>query len=289
MGDVPGGAGQTERRSDRRFGGTAMILASSFFDHVLDSQELEILPSIGLAIHIPWPLSKFIVLQLIAAGLILFFYIRLAKRVRNGDAPRGWWWNSLEGLLAFVRNEVAKPCIGEHDADRFVPFLWTIFLFILVNNLLGLIPFMGSATGSFWVTSGLALCAALVIHGAPIRRFGPVHYVKSYYPHIDAPGGPLIGLFIAGIEIVGHFIKAFVLAVRLYANIFAGHTVLAVILFFVVMAKNAPGYLFWPIGIGSTLFIVALSFLELFIAFLQAYVFTFLTSLFLGMTLNPEH
>ena len=148
---------------------------------------------------------------------------------------------------------------------------------------------MGSATGSLWVTTALALCAAGLIHGAAVFKHGPVHYVKSYFPHIDAPGGFFIGLFIMGIEIFGHFIKTFVLAVRLYANIFAGHTVLAVILFFVVMAKNTPFYLFWPIGIGSTLFIVALSFLELFIAFLQAYVFTFLTSIFLGMTLHPEH
>ena len=268
-----------------------MILASSFFDHVLDTDKWHIFESIDLGFQLPWPLTKFIVLQVLAAGLIAFFFIRLAKRVRNGEPPRGWWWNSLEVLLTFVRNEVAKPCIGEHDADKYVPFLWTIFLFILVNNLLGIIPFMGSATGSLWVTTALALCAAAVIHGSAVFKHGPVRYLKSYYPHIDAPMGlgVVIGLFIAGIEIMGHFIKTFVLAVRLYANIFAGHTVLAVILYFVVMAKHAPSYLFWPIGIGSTLFIVALSFLELFIAFLQAYVFTYLTSLFLGMTLHPEH
>ena len=266
-----------------------MILASSFFDHVLDTRHWHIFESIGLGLKLPAPLSKFIVLELIAAGLIAFFFIRLARKVQNGEPARGWWWNSLEVLLTFIRNEVAKPCIGEHDADKYVPFLWTMFLFILVNNLLGILPFMGSATGSFWVTSALALCAFGLIHGAAVWKHGPVHYVKSYYPHIDAPGGALIGAFIMFIEIMGHFIKTFVLAVRLYANIFAGHTVLAVILYFVVMAKHAPGYLFWPIGIGSSLFIVALSFLELFIAFLQAYVFVFLTSIFLGMTLHPEH
>src|SRR5438552_648738 len=152
-----------------------MILASSFFDHVLDTRHWHIFESIGLGIKIPAPLSKFIILELIAAALILFFYIRLARRVRNGEAPRGWWWNSLEVLLTFVRNEVAKPCIGEHDADKYLPFLWTMFLFILVNNLLGILPFMGSATGSFWVTSGLALCAAAVIHGGAVYKHGPVH------------------------------------------------------------------------------------------------------------------
>src|SRR5262249_11889998 len=221
--------------------------------------------------------------------LIAYFFIRLARKIKNGEPPRGWWWNALESLLTFIRNEVAKPCIGEHDADKYVPFLWTMFIFIVVNNLLGLVPFFGSATGSFWVTLALALCAAGLIHGVPIFKHGVVDYIKSYYPHIDAPGGAFIGAFIMVIEIFGHFIKTFVLAVRLYANIFAGHTVLAVILYFVVMAKNTHSALFWTIGFGSSLFIVALSFLELLIAFLQAYVFVFLTSLFLGMTLHPEH
>jgi F-type H+-transporting ATPase subunit a len=266
-----------------------MILASSFFDHVLDTDHWHIFESMDFGFKLPWPLTKFVVLQLFAAVLIAFFFIRLAKKVKDGQPPRGWWWNSLEVLLTFIRNEVAKPCIGDHEADKYVPFLWTVFLFILVNNLLGIFPFLGSPTASPLVTLALALCAAGMIHGVPVFKHGPIHYVKSYFPHIDAPGGFFIGLFIMGIEIFGHVIKTFVLAVRLYANIFAGHTVLAVILFFVIMAKNAPAYLFWPIGIGSTLFIVALSFLELFVAFLQAYVFVFLTALFLGMTLHPEH
>ena len=99
----------------------------------------------------------------------------------------------------------------------------------------------------------------------------------------------MIGLFIAAIEIFGHLIKTFVLAVRLFANIFAGHMVLAIILSFILLAKNAPALAFWPISIASVMFIVALSFLELFVAFLQAYVFAYLTALFLGSTLHPEH
>jgi F-type H+-transporting ATPase subunit a len=264
-----------------------MVFAVDFFEHVLDTQHWNFFETVGRGIQLPWWLSKFIVLELIAAGLISFFYIRLARRVKSGEPPRGAGWNALESVLTFFRNEVARPVLGEEDADRFLPFIWTMFLFILTNNLLGLFPFMGSPTGSLWVTGALALCAFSVIHGAAIMKHGPVHYLKSYYPHIDAPGGAAIGLFIAFMEIMGHGIKAFVLAVRLFANIFAGHTVLAVILTFIVMARNSS--LFWPISFGSVLFIVVLSFLELFIAFLQAYVFVYLTTIFLSMTLHPEH
>ncbi len=266
-----------------------MTFAVNFFEHVLDTEHWHFFETAHIGIKLPYPLTKFIVLQLIASGLIAFLFIRLARRVKDGQPPKGWGWNALEVVLTYLRNEVAKPALGEHDADKYTPFIWTVFLFILVNNLLGLVPFMGSATGSIWVTGALAISAFFLIHGAAVMKHGPIHYVKSYYPHIDAPGGAFIGIFIAGIEIFGHFIKGFVLAVRLFANIFAGHTVLAVILSFVVMAKSMPALVHVGIGLGSALFIVTLSFLELFVGFLQAYVFTYLTAVFLSMTLHPEH
>jgi F-type H+-transporting ATPase subunit a len=265
-----------------------MIFAVSFFEHVLDTSHWHFFETANLGFKLPWPLTKFVVLQLIAAGLIAFLFIRLARRIKDGQPAHGWGWNALEVLLTFIRDEVARPVL-EEDTDKYVPFLWTIFLFILTNNLMGVIPFMGSATGSILVTGALAICAFFLIHGAAVVKHGPIHYIKSYYPHIDAPGGFFIGLFIAVIEIIGHGIKAFVLAVRLFANIFAGHTVLAVILSFIALAKNTPLFLHMSISVGSVLFIVALSFLEIFVAFLQAYVFVFLTTLFLSMTLHPEH
>src|SRR5262249_49009972 len=186
---------------------------------------------------------------------------------------------------------VAKPSIGEHDADRFVPFLWTMFLFILFCNLLGLVPFMGSPTANISVTGALALCSFGVIHGAPIGKMGFGGYLKSYLPHIDVPFGMgyLLIPGIAAIEIFGHFIKAFVLAVRLFANMLGGHTVLSVILLFIVMVKDQALYLSAPITMASVLGVTALSLLELFVAFLQAFIFTFLTAIFLGMTLHPAH
>lgn len=267
------------------------MAAANPFEHVLDTKHWHLFEEFGIGLHLPWGLTKFMVLELIAAGLILAIYVPLARRARSGEPPRGWVWNMFESLLTFIREQVAKPNLGEHDADKYVPFLWTQFLFILFCNLLGMIPFLASPTASITVTGTLAVITFFMIHGSAVAKMGADHYLKSYVPHIEVPF--VIGIFlipmIIGIEVIGNFIKAFVLAVRLFANMLAGHTVLAVILLFIVMAQNTGWYLFWPITIGSVLGVTALSLLELFVAFLQAFIFTFLTSLFLGMQLHPQH
>jgi len=261
------------------------------FEHVLDTRHWDFFESVRIGFNIPAPFTKFIILLLIASGLMFAIFVPLARRLKAGKPPNNLLGRIALGLLLFVRDEIVIPGIGERDANRYLPFFWSMFFFIFICNLLGLIPFMGSPTGSLWVTAALALCAFTVIHGSAIMKMGAGHYFKAHFPHVDAPIGlgVVIGLFIGCIEIMGDFIKGFVLAVRLFANIFAGHTVLAVIMMLIVAAKYAPGYLFWPISFGSVLSVVALSFLELFIAFLQAYVFTFLTSIFLGMAMHPEH
>jgi F-type H+-transporting ATPase subunit a len=261
----------------------------------MDSRHFEIFESLGWHFTLPkigpFQITKFMVLELVAAGLVMLCYIPMARRARSGEPPRGFFWNTFECVLTFLRDKVAKPNIGEHDADKYVPFLWTLFLFVLFNNLLGMFPYMGSPTASLTTTAALAVCAFIFIQGSAIAKMGWRAYLKAYVPHVEAPFG--LGYFIVpmivAIEVVGNFIKAGVLAVRLFANMFAGHTVLAVILLFIVMAKDAALYLFWPITIGSVLGVTALSLLELFVAFLQAYIFVFLTSLFLGAALHPQH
>jgi F-type H+-transporting ATPase subunit a len=261
------------------------------FEHVLDTSHWHFFETQGNGVHLPFFLTKFELLEVAAALIILALYLPLARRSRDGTPVKGPFLNALEGLLTFIRDHVAKPYVGEHDADRFVPFLWTLFLFILTCNLLGMFPFLGSPTASISVTGALALCTFLVIHGAAIAKMGPISYVKSYAPHMHVPFGMGYILIpgIVAIEIIGHFIKAFVLAVRLFANMFAGHTVLSVILLFIVMAKDTAPYIFWGITAGSVLGVTALSLLELFVAFLQAFIFVFLTALFLGSTLHPAH
>jgi F-type H+-transporting ATPase subunit a len=276
------------------------MMAASPFDHVMDSQRWEFFENFGLEFRLPtirlpvygdFHVTKFMILELIAALLVIAIYVPLARRAQSGDPPTGFFWNTFESILTFLRDRVAKPNIGEHDADRFLPFIWTVFLFVLFCNLLGMIPYMGSPTASITVTGVLALFAFVVIHGGAVAKMGIGGYLRSYVPHMEVPYGlgALIVPMIVVIEAIGHLIKTFVLAVRLFANMFAGHTVLAVILLFIVMAKDTGFFLFWPITISSVLGVTALSLLELFVAFLQAYIFAFLASLFLGMALHPQH
>src|SRR6266852_647806 len=264
-------------------------MAADPFEHVMDTKEWHFFESQGAYIHLPkiylplygdFQITKFMILEVVAAILIVAIYVPLARRAASGELPKGFLWNTFESMLTFVRNQIAIPNIGAHDADRFVPFLWTLFLFVLFCNLLGLFPFLGSPTASITVTGILALFSFLLIHGAAVAKMGPLGYMKSYVPHLEVPFklNYFIVPMIVLIEAMGHLIKAFVLAVRLFANMFAGHTVLAVILLFIVMAKDSAFYLFWPITLGSVLGVTALSLLELFVAFLQAYIFAFLSS-----------
>jgi F-type H+-transporting ATPase subunit a len=242
-------------------------------------------------IHLPWPLTKFMVLEVIAAVLVIIVYVPLARRMQSGEPPRGLFANMFESLLTFVRENIAKPGLGEHHADHHVPFLWTLFLFILFNNLLGMFPFGGSATASIYVTLGLALVVFFAIHGSAVKEMGFKHYLETMWPHIDVPfpmGFP-IKLLVAIIEVVGILVRNAVLAVRLFANMFAGHLVLAVILGFIKLAAGQATGMWATVTISSVLGIVALSLLELFVAFLQAYIFTFLTALFMGMAIHPQH
>jgi F-type H+-transporting ATPase subunit a len=271
-----------------------MLLAANPLEHVLDAYEFEFFPTREAAWHLPTvfgvQVTKYMVLLLLSAAVLVLIYVPLARSARTGEAPRGPLWNAFEAMLTFIRDNVAKPYLG-HDADRYVPFLWTLFLFVLTCNLLGMFPFLGSPTASISVTLGLALIAFVFIHGSAIAANGVGGWWKSFVPHIEAPFGMayfLVPLMVF-LEVFSAFIKAFVLAVRLFANMLAGHTVLASILGFIVLAQNTAAYLFVPITGASVILVVLLSLLELFVAFLQAFIFVFLTTIFLSSTLHPHH
>ncbi len=266
-----------------------MLLADAF-GHVVDSKYWEFFETGHIGFNLPFGLSKFIALELIAVGLVFAIMIPFANRMRANRAPTGKWDRLIEWMLAFVREKIVRPNLGDHEGDKFVPFFWTLFFFIFFNNVIGLLPWMGSATASLAVTGTLALIAFAVIHGVAIQKQGIGHYLGHHFPHIDAPFGlgVPIAMLICGIELFGHLIKAFVLAVRLFANMFAGHLVLAFIMSFIIMAKDNM-FAFWPVSIGSVIMIGLLSVLELFVAWLQAYVFSYLTALFMGAALHPQH
>src|SRR5688572_4753302 len=136
-------------------------------DHVMDAFDWHLVDEWHLHIPLPPFMSKYSIIMFIAAGLILWIYLPLAKRIQSGEAPKGIFWNLFEAILTFIRDNVAKPYIGK-DADQYVHFIWTLFLFVLFCNLLGMVPFMGSPTASFTVTSVLAVCVFVFIHAHSI-------------------------------------------------------------------------------------------------------------------------
>lgn len=390
--------------------------------HVLPHGLFQLSPQ-NLPIPLGEPIQEFwftnhLLMTLVAAGLMLLVFVPMGLRYRALTAgvpverlvPRGFS-NLVEGLMDALRSGVVKPVLGE-NTDRFMPFLWTVFFFILFNNLLGMIPIDGvafffkkshiggTATGNVNVTGGLALCAFLMIHysgiaevfrqlvagtyghhhheeeghghgdshghghghghgpkglAAPLALIAaPSIYTYNFAPHVftvegrtSKPGmglkvvmavvfgalvaaeyygiflmmfgveaahalkwaglvlGVLYGFsagglhpmdfadalmwaFLFALEVVGALVKPFALCMRLFANMVAGHIVLASILALLpVFVSWSAGYIAssLPIAIGCTL----LSCLELFVAFLQAYIFMFLTTMFIGAAVHPEH
>jgi F-type H+-transporting ATPase subunit a len=210
-------------------------------------------------------------------------FIYFAASVRRRGYAKGVFKNALEMILLFIRDNVAVPAIGAHDAKRFLPFLWSLFFFILACNLIGMIPFLGSPTGALGTTGALALCSFIMIHGSGVRQLGASGYAHAFVPAVPLALYPL--MFV--IELIGHIIKPTILAVRLFVNMLAGHTVLFVILGFIAMVGSGP--LYYVVTPASVIGNVLLSMLELFVAFLQAYVFTFLTAIFIGAAVHPQH
>jgi F-type H+-transporting ATPase subunit a len=176
-----------------------------------------------------------------------------------------------------------------HPADRYLPFILSLFFYILFCNLLGAFPFLGSPTADTSVTGALAVMAFLYVVKCGSQQSGFVGFWKSLVPHMDLPG-PMALILIPMlwvIEFVGLLIKHCVLAVRLFANMLGGHTVISVFLLFIAQSAD-HGSVWWLVTPASTIGQLAIGLLELFVAFLQAYVFSLLTSLFISMAVNPH-
>ncbi len=233
-------------------------------------------------------LTKFMVMEgLVAVVLILLFTIG-AARIRRGGAPKGKLANLLESMVVFIRDEIARPAIGHHDGDRFLPYLLTVFLFVVGCNLFGLLPWGGSATGALATTGAMAVLTFAVVVFSGMAKLGPVKFWLAQVPHMDlpAPIGIILKPMIFLIELMGLCIKHFILAMRLLANMMAGHLVLVVILTFI--AASASSMMWYAVTPASVLGLVALCLLELLVAFIQAYIFTFLSALFIGMAVHPH-
>jgi F-type H+-transporting ATPase subunit a len=236
--------------------------------------------------------------MMMLAGVLLVAIVPLLARRRRGQdqvaalVPTGAS-NGLEAICQYIRKEVAEPAL-HHHTDRFIKYIWSVFFFVLTVNLLGLLPIPaisalfgthlgGTATGNIWVTATLALITMgmMVINGL---RLGGAQYLAHFCP------GPLwLAPLLVPVEIIGLIAKVFALAVRLFANMLAGHILLAVLLSFIMSAGAVNAGLGFGIAVPVVLGSVAINLLELFVAFLQAFIFTFLTTLFIGMSVVFHH
>jgi F-type H+-transporting ATPase subunit a len=271
---------------------TAQLAAANPLDHVAD---WPIFRTEGGT----WLLTNHMVMIFLAAALMLLIFPAITRRYRDGEHVPTGTRNFFEAILVYLRNDVVKPILGD-KTDRYIQYLWTLFFFILFCNLLGLLPLdlltgkvlhlgheghgiFGTATSNFWVTATLALISFVVVQYSGIRANGFGGWSKHFLGGAPAYLAPVM----IPVEILGMLVKPFSLAVRLAANMTAGHILLAVIISFVAMATAAMGAIGGgAVGIVSVAAAVGIMVLELFVAVLQAYLFTFLTTLFIGQMIT---
>jgi len=244
--------------------------------HTADSHVVELPFGLG-EWHLPtgWMLfgvdvspTKHVVFMLLAATLVLLTMViagrQIRRRHREGRGPHGFG-AAIEALVLFVRNDVAVANIG-HGGEKFAPYILTLFFFILYSNLLGLLPWGATPTGNLAVTAALALTAFIVIEVSGMLALGAV----------------AMALIMTPVEIIGKLVKPFALCLRLFANMTAGHFVILALLGLIFVFAN------WLVAGGVVLFVLFMMCLELLVAFLQAYIFALLTSVFIGL-MQHEH
>jgi F-type H+-transporting ATPase subunit a len=222
----------------------------------------------------------------VLAALLVILGARLAVRSYRGNGVPHGFGAAVEALVVFIRDEIAEPSIGNEDARRFTPLLCSFFFFILVAALLGLMPFSATSTGNLAVTMGLALVSFVAQQYAGISKYGVVGHFRNLVP----PGmpKPLLPIMIL-VEAIGVFTKPFALMIRLFANMLAGHMVITTLLVLIALMGEMSwmgGALMTPVSLGLSLFIMLL---EILVAFIQAYIFTLLTAIFIGMYAHPAH
>ena len=227
--------------------------------------------------------SKHLVFFVLAALVVLVLSRMAISSYRKG-IPSGIG-ALIELFVVFIRDDIAEKNIG-HDGRKFTPLLCSFFFFILVAALMGLLPFSSTSTGNIAVTMALATISFGAQQWAGISKYGVVHHFTGIVP----PGLPawLLPIMIP-VEILSMFTKPFALMVRLFANMLAGHMVITALLLLIpLMAaiSTAFGILIIPVSVGLSLFIMLL---ELLVALIQAYIFTLLTSIFIGMYAHPAH
>lgn len=275
-----------------KFAGTRESAAKSgswIIEHVTDSHTLNflpfgevhlpVLPTIHVAgIPIDLSITKHVFMIWVVAVLVFIVMKTVSKSYKKSLIP-GKFASAVEMVIIFIRDDVVVPAIGERG-KRYLPYFLTLFFFILFSNFFELIPYASTPSGNISVTASLAAIAFFVIQISGIRQNGVVGYFKGLVP----PNIPLFAIpIIAIVEIMGLFTKPFALCVRLFANLVAGDIA---IFSFIGLIFVFGTVLIAPLAIGFALFI---ELLEVLVSFIQAYIFTILTALFVGMAIHQEH
>ncbi|MFM8567435.1 MAG: F0F1 ATP synthase subunit A [Gemmatimonadota bacterium] len=230
--------------------------------------------------------TKHVVMLWLGAVLLLGGMVLVgrahARAMARGAAPRGGP-NAIEAMILYIRNEVILPNVGHHG-EGFVPYLLTAFFFILTLNLLGLVPFGSTATGNISVTATLALLTFLTVEVAGLRANGVGYLNTMFYWNNELPVvmRPLMFLIMSPVEMIGKLTKPFALAIRLFANMTAGHIVVLALMGLIFEFAG-------PASAAPLLMSVVIMVLELFVAFLQAFIFTLLSSVFIGQIREAHH
>jgi len=229
-------------------------------------------------------LTRNVVQMFLALGLLVFILIRVAGKYGTGQgittAPKGMQ-NTMETIVNFVNDEVAKPNLGA-KSNKYLPYLLTVFLFILINNIVGLIPGTANVTGNIAFTFVLSIISFVVILFSSN---------KHYWMHIiNPPGVPgWVKVILVPVEILGIFTKPFALMIRLFANMVAGHILIICLISLIFIMGALSQYAGWGFSPFSIAFTVFIYFIEVLVAFLQAFIFTILTAVFIGQAFEGGH
>jgi F-type H+-transporting ATPase subunit a len=229
-------------------------------------------------------LTRNVVQMILSLSLLVWIMVTIAKRYQKGhgvkSAPKGMQ-NLLEPVVTFVRDEVAKPNLGD-KWEKYLPYILTVFFFILINNLLGLIPGSANVTGNIAFTMILGLISFVVILASS---------KKHYWGHIFNPPGMPIGvkLILVPVEFLSVFIKPMALIIRLFANMVAGHIIIICLISLIFIFAGLNRYAGWGTSVFSIPFTIFIYFIEILVAFIQAYVFAMLTAVFVGQAFEETH
>jgi F-type H+-transporting ATPase subunit a len=263
-----------------------------------------------LAIHAPWLPSIFTmnsagenthelvftnlqVFQIAAVLVILIAFSGVASHLRTGKGDT--WSRMLAGFALYIRDDMVYPVMGEHDGKRFTPYFLCVFFFVLFMNLFGLVPHAATATASIAVTCALALTTFAAMLGCGMIAQGPIAFWIHLVPvHFSLkPAQLALWLLLLVVELMGLLVKPFALMIRLFANMTAGHLIvlscMGLIMFFAGGAMQSNAVAGWgssPLAVGFAVFVMII---ETFVAFLQAYIFTTLSIMFVGAAVHPEH